>query len=124
MYLFFVFVIENGNGDIVVFDYLRWVVIVVDWWGWYCFKYIVDKFNCFDVVFFLLFGVCCDFLLNIIVVDSCNDCLYFVLVNGEFLYILFNKFLGLYWLVVLFMSKNEKLFVGDRNGIKIFKLDR
>lgn len=124
LYSFPAFVTENGNGDIVVSDHLRRAVIVVDRWGRYRFTYTADKLNRPDAVPFLPFGVCCDSLLNIIVADSCNDCLHLVSVNGEFLYILLNKSSGLYRPVALSMSKNEKLFVGDRNGIKIFKLDR
>lgn len=124
LYSFPAFVTENGNGDIVVSDHLRRAVIVVDRWGRYRFTYTADKLNRPDAVPFLPFGVCCDSLLNIIVADSCNDCLHLVSVNGEFLYILLNKSSGLYRPVALSMTKNEKLFVGDRNGIKIFKLDR
>lgn len=124
LYSFPAFVAENGNGDIVVSDHLRRAVIVVDRWGRYRFTYTADKLNRPDAVPFLPFGVCCDSLLNIIVADSCNDCLHLVSVNGEFLYILLSKSSGLYRPVALSMTKNEKLFVGDRNGIKIFKLDR
>nr|XP_022308801.1 uncharacterized protein LOC111114676 isoform X1 [Crassostrea virginica]XP_022308802.1 uncharacterized protein LOC111114676 isoform X2 [Crassostrea virginica]XP_022308803.1 uncharacterized protein LOC111114676 isoform X2 [Crassostrea virginica]XP_022308804.1 uncharacterized protein LOC111114676 isoform X2 [Crassostrea virginica] len=123
MFCFPAFVTENGNGDVIVSDHLKRAVIAVDRWGRYRFSYIADKLNRPDAVPFLPFGVCCDSSLNIIVSDSCNDCLHLISVNGEFLYLLLTKSAGLYRPVALSMGRNGKLYVGDRNGIKIFHMD-
>nr|XP_022308470.1 mucin-5AC-like [Crassostrea virginica]XP_022308471.1 mucin-5AC-like [Crassostrea virginica]XP_022308472.1 mucin-5AC-like [Crassostrea virginica]XP_022308473.1 mucin-5AC-like [Crassostrea virginica] len=123
MFCFPAFVTENGNGDVIVSDHLKRAVIAVDRWGRYRFSYIADKLNRPDAVPFLPFGVCCDSSLNIIVSDSCNDCLHLISVNGEFLYMLLTKSSGLYRPVALSMGRNGKLYVGDRNGIKIFHMD-
>ncbi|XP_061180668.1 uncharacterized protein LOC133189286 [Saccostrea echinata] len=123
LFKFPAFVTENGNGDVVVSDHLRRSVIVVDRWGRYRFTYTAEKLNRPDAVPFLPFGVCCDSLLNIIVSDCCNDCVHLISVNGEFLHLLFDKTSGLYRPVALSMSSEGKLYIGDRNGIKVFELD-
>ncbi|XP_048748395.2 mucin-2-like [Ostrea edulis] len=123
LYKFPAFLAENGNGDIVVSDHLKRTVTVVDRWGRYRFTYTAGELNRQDTVPFLPFGICCDSFWNIIVADCCNDCVHLISVNGEFLHLLFDKSCGLFRPVALSMTQDRKLYVGDRNGIKIFKMD-
>lgn len=64
MYKLFIYIIENKNGDVVVFD-SKDVVVVIDCGGKYCFMYIRFLLGLKR----LLCGVCIDFLLYILVVD-------------------------------------------------------
>lgn len=60
----FYYIIENKNEDIVVFDFFKCVVIVIDMRGRYWFLYIGFLLNVLN-----LMGICIDVLLYIFVWD-------------------------------------------------------
>lgn len=73
----FCFIIENNNGDIVVFDFGS-VVVVIDYEGKDCFFYIG-----FLLRFWLEFrGICIDLLLNIFVCDNVFELVYVIDKDG------------------------------------------
>lgn len=77
LYKKFNFIIENNNRDIVVFD--LWSVVVVMEGGWgYWFIYIGY------LVVFLLYGICIDVLLYILVCDYVSVIVYMFDKNGYF----------------------------------------
>lgn len=81
LYVYFRYIIENKNGDIVIFDSSKKVVVVVDKRGWYRFNYIG-----FLEFLFLFVGICIDVYVYILVVD-CND-IYVISKDGLLLILL------------------------------------
>lgn len=61
MYYGLSYIIENINGDVVVFDW-KLCVVVIECGGKYCFFYVGDLLG----LLMLLLGICIDVLLNIL----------------------------------------------------------
>lgn len=81
MYYGLSYIIENINGDVVVFDW-KLCVVVIMCGGRYCFIYIGD----FIGLVMMLLGVCIDVFLNILMCVININIVMMIDKDGEFLF--------------------------------------
>lgn len=110
---------ENNNGDVIVSDGLR--LVVIDRAGKYRFSYRGPPFG----GILLPYGVCTDALLNILVCDGRTNTVQMIDKDGSFLsFLLTEKTPGITCPVCLSYDVNTNfLWVGamDRNTVSVYK---